>query len=72
MTTHSRIAAFLSTSALCLGLATAPAFAAQGDTAGATKAAPAKSASKAGHHKHAKSKTQHHAKAADSKSDMAK
>ena len=37
MTTHSRIAAFLSTSALCLGLAAAPAFAADATAPGETK-----------------------------------
>ena len=38
MTTHSRIAAFLSTSALCLGLAAAPsAFAAGASKTGDTK-----------------------------------
>jgi len=48
MTTHSRIAAFLSTSALCLGLAAAPsAFA---ETMNST-AAPAKSQMHKPHHK---------------------
>ena len=48
MTTHSRIAAFLSTSALCLGLAAAPsAFA---ETVSST-AAPAKSQMHKSHHK---------------------
>ncbi|ANY17066.1 hypothetical protein [Bordetella pseudohinzii] len=65
MTTQTRIAAFLSTSALCLGLAAAPAFAAQDDAAaGGTSASTAKSgAGKAGHQKHAKNKSHHKAKA---------
>ncbi len=37
MTTHSRIAAFLSTSALCLGLAAAPSAFAAGAKTGETK-----------------------------------
>ncbi len=74
MTTHTRIAAFLSTSALCLGLATAPAFAAQGDAAtGGTSASTAKSgADKTGHQKHAKSKSHHKAKAGSQNSTPAK
>jgi len=48
MTTQSRIAAFLSTSALCLGLAAAPsAFAASGQAAPAKHAKHAKHAHKA-------------------------
>jgi len=48
MTTQSRIAAFLSTSALCLGLVAAPsAFAAQGQANGAKHAKHAKHAHKA-------------------------
>lgn len=47
MTTQSRIAAFLSTSALCLGLVAAPsAFAAQGQANGAKHAKHAKHAHK--------------------------
>lgn len=62
MTTQSRIAAFLSTSALCLGLAAAPsAFAASADAAQGTSAqskthATKHHAKKTGtHHAHAKS-----------------
>lgn len=47
MTTHSRIAAFLSTSALCLGLAAAPSAFAAGAKTGDTKTQA--------HHKHHKS-----------------
>ncbi|OZI44394.1 hypothetical protein CEK29_06560 [Bordetella genomosp. 5] len=63
MTTQSRIAAFLSTSALCLGLAAAPsAFAAPADaTPGATAHtkthASKHHAKKTGTHAHAKAKT---------------
>ena len=50
MTTHSRIAAFLSTSALCLGLAAAPsAFAAGADAT--TKAGDTKTHAQHKHHK---------------------
>ncbi|CUJ10266.1 MULTISPECIES: hypothetical protein [unclassified Achromobacter] len=50
MTTHSRIAAFLSTSALCLGLAAAPsAFAAGADAT--TKAGETKTQAQHKHHK---------------------
>ncbi|CAB3716597.1 hypothetical protein LMG3458_03591 [Achromobacter deleyi] len=50
MTTHSRIAAFLSTSALCLGLAAAPsAFAAGADAT--TKAGDTKTQAQHKHHK---------------------
>ncbi|AZY53132.1 hypothetical protein [Bordetella avium] len=61
MTTHSRIAAFLSTSALCLGLVAAPSFAAPADPVGTSSATTSESG-KAGQHKHAKGKTHHHAK----------
>lgn len=60
MTTQSRIAAFLSTSALCLGLAAAPsAFAAPADAAPGASAATKTHASKhyakkSGTHTHAK------------------
>ncbi|AMG39868.1 MULTISPECIES: hypothetical protein [Achromobacter] len=50
MTTHSRIAAFLSTSALCLGLAAAPsAFAAGADAT--TKSGDTKTQAQHKHHK---------------------
>ncbi|MFF7397297.1 hypothetical protein ACFZAI_12665 [Achromobacter sp. NPDC008082] len=50
MTTHSRIAAFLSTSALCLGLAAAPsAFAAGADAT--AKAGDTKTQAQHKHHK---------------------
>ncbi|MDH0093004.1 hypothetical protein N7373_16240 [Achromobacter mucicolens] len=61
MTTHSRIAAFLSTSALCLGLATAPsAFA-----AGASKTGDTKTQAHHKHHKADKSSAKHSAGAAN-------
>ncbi|AHV92246.1 hypothetical protein [Bordetella holmesii] len=66
MTTHTRIAAFLSTSALCLGLAAAPAFAAPTDGAAAATAASGSAKSghgKTAHQKHAKNKAHHKAKA---------
>lgn len=54
MTTHSRIAAFLSTSALCLGLAAAPsAFAAN------TKTGETKTQAQHKHHKSDKSSAKH-------------
>jgi hypothetical protein len=57
MTTHSRIAAFLSTSALCLGLAAAPsAFA-----AGASKTGDTKTQAQHKHHKADKSSAKHSA-----------
>ncbi|AUL15134.1 exported protein [Bordetella bronchiseptica] len=62
MTTQSRIAAFLSTSALCLGLAAAPsAYAAQSDTqSGAKSSVKAPSGGKhAKSEKHAKSGAHH-------------
>ncbi|KXJ64585.1 hypothetical protein AXY46_20175 [Achromobacter xylosoxidans] len=61
MTTHSRIAAFLSTSALCLGLAAAPsAFA-----AGASKTGDTKTQAHHKHHKADKSSAKHSAGAAN-------
>lgn len=66
MTTHSRIAAFLSTSALCLGLAAAPsAFAAGADAT--TKAGETKTQAQHKHHKSDKSS----AKQGTGKSDHA-
>lgn len=60
MTTHSRIAAFLFTSALCLGLAAAPsAFA-----AGASKTGDTKTQAHHKHHKADKSSAKHSAGAA--------
>lgn len=58
MTTHSRIAAFLSTSALCLGLAAAPsAFAAGADAT--TRAGETKSQAQHKHHKSDKASAKH-------------
>lgn len=60
MTTHSRIAAFLSTSALCLGLAAAPsAFAAGTDAT--TKTGETKTQAQPKHHKSDKSSAKHEA-----------
>ncbi|MFD4840575.1 hypothetical protein ACFWP0_23975 [Achromobacter sp. NPDC058515] len=58
MTTHSRIAAFLSTSALCLGLVAAPsAFAAGADAT--TKAGESKTQAQHKHHKSDKASAKH-------------
>ncbi|QVQ27466.1 hypothetical protein [Achromobacter deleyi] len=57
MTTHSRIAAFLSTSALCLGLAAAPAAFAAG--ADGTKSGEAKTQAQHKHHKSDKTSAKH-------------
>ncbi|MCF7769663.1 hypothetical protein [Achromobacter pulmonis] len=58
MTTHSRIAAFLSTSALCLGLAAAPsAFAAGADAT--TKSGESKAQAQHKHHKSDKMSAKH-------------
>jgi len=58
MTTHSRIAAFLSTSALCLGLAVAPAAFAAG-TDGSAKAGETKTQAQHKHHKSDKTSAKH-------------
>ncbi|MEN4922682.1 hypothetical protein ABE485_28695 [Achromobacter spanius] len=65
MTTHSRIAAFLSTSALCLGLAAAPAAFA----AGATKSGETKTQAQHKHHKSDKTSAKHAADKSGSKMD---
>ncbi|ASC66933.1 hypothetical protein EUC41_30535 [Achromobacter denitrificans] len=58
MTTHSRIAAFLSTSALCLGLAAAPgAYAADASA----KSGETKTQAQHKHHKSDKSSAKHEA-----------
>ncbi|PND34121.1 hypothetical protein A6B37_02075 [Achromobacter sp. HZ01] len=60
MTTHSRIAAFLSTSALCLGLAAAPsAFAAGADAS--AKTGESKTHAQQKHHKSDKTSAKHQA-----------
>lgn len=60
MTTHSRIAAFLSTSALCLGLAATPsAFAAGAGADATTQAGETKSQAQHKHHKSDKASAKH-------------
>ncbi|MBO9329157.1 hypothetical protein GHR37_08425 [Achromobacter xylosoxidans] len=58
MTTHSRIAAFLSTSALCLGLAAAPSAFAAGASA---KTGESKTHAQQKHHKSDKTSAKHQA-----------